>query len=158
VAPFLFPRALKLCRNRTEAEDIVQETLLRALRFEEGFERGTNLHAWVQQILFSVFLTRCRRKRRERRALEWLSTDPCAWTQRDALPPMRTLSRGVEGALRTLPENFARVVELVDLQEYSYRDAADVLGVPVGTVMSRLFRARRLLASALESTDLPRAA
>ncbi len=148
--PALRARAFKLCSNKADAHDLLQDTIERALRFESTYRRGTNLRAWAQQVLFSVFVTRCRRMRRERRALDLLTTDPCAWTRPEGGPAMRALSPRVESALQDLPPAFAAVVRLVDLAELSYKDAAERLGVPVGTVMSRLFRARRLLAAALE--------
>ena len=151
VIPTLRPRALKLCLNPVEAQDLLQETVLRALRFEDSYKSGTNLRAWMNQILFSVFVTRCRKLRRERRALDALSTDPCAWMQRDAEPMMQSLTPSVQVALDELPPQFASVIMLVDLEERSYKDAAAKLGVPVGTVMSRLFRGRRLLAARLET-------
>jgi RNA polymerase sigma-70 factor (ECF subfamily) len=153
--PVLRARALKLCLNATEAHDLVQDTVERALRFESSYEPGTNLRAWMQQVLFSVFVTRCRRLRRERRALESLTSDPCAWTHQDAEPAMQKLSPKVEGMISDLPHQFAAVVRLVDLDERSYKDAAEVLGIPVGTVMSRLFRGRRLLAARLGETVQP---
>jgi RNA polymerase sigma-70 factor (ECF subfamily) len=149
VLPSLNARALKLCRNPTEAQDLLQDTVERALRFEASYRPGTNLRAWMQQILFSVFVTRCRRRGRERRALDSLTQDPCAWTRRDAPPAMRALSPRVAGAVDALPDQFAAVVRLVDIGEHSYKEAAEKLGVPVGTVMSRLFRGRRLLAQVL---------
>ncbi len=151
VLPSLRARALKLCLNPADADDLLQDTVVRALRFESSYQPGTNIRAWLHQILFSVFITRCRRVRRERRALESLTVDPCAWTHPDAPPSMRKLSPRVEGAIQALPHQFAAVIRLVDLQEQSYKDAAAQLQVPVGTVMSRLFRGRRLLACTLES-------
>lgn len=150
LVPQLRARALKLCLNGAEAHDLVQDTVERALRFEQSFEPGTNVRAWLMQVLFSVFVTRCRRARRERRALEALVSDPCAWTRPEEAPAMRRLSRSVEAAITELPPQFAAVVRLVDLDERSYKDAAELLGVPVGTVMSRLFRGRRLLAARLQ--------
>jgi RNA polymerase sigma-70 factor (ECF subfamily) len=147
--PTLRVRARRLARNDSIADDLVQDTVERALRFESSFRPGTNLRAWLQQILFSVFVTRCRRQRRERRALDSLTTDPCAWTHRDAGPEMQSLTPRVKGAIESLPAQFASVIRLVDIGELSYKDAAVTLGVPVGTVTSRLFRGRRLLASAL---------
>ena len=147
--PALRTRARRLVRNEAVADDLVQDTVERALRFESSFRAGTNLRAWMNQILFSVFVTRCRRQRRERRALDSLTTDPCAWTHRDPSPEMRSLTPRVERAIEALPVQFASVIRLVDIGELSYKDAAAVLGVPVGTVMSRLFRGRRLLASTL---------
>src|SRR3954463_16819374 len=78
--PGLNARALALCKRKSEASDLVQDTLLRALCFESGYERESNLRGWLQQILFSVFITRCRKSTRERRALNALAGDPCAWT------------------------------------------------------------------------------
>ena len=149
LVPSLRARALKLCLDASEASDIVQDTIERALRFESTYQPGTNLRAWMHQILFSVFVTRCRRRRRERRALESLTTDPCAWTRPEAPPSMSALSRSVEEAISALPVQFAAAVRLVDVGDQSYKEAAQALGVPVGTVMSRLFRGRRLLALAL---------
>jgi RNA polymerase sigma-70 factor, ECF subfamily len=149
LVPSLRARALKLCLDASEASDIVQDTVERALRFESSYQPGTNLRAWVHQILFSVFVTRCRRRRRERRALESLTTDPCAWTRPEAGPTMRALSPRVEDAINALPVQFAAAVRLVDIGEQSYKEAAEALRVPVGTVMSRLFRGRRLLALSL---------
>jgi RNA polymerase sigma-70 factor (ECF subfamily) len=151
--PVLRARALKLCLNATDAQDLVQDTVERALRFEQSFELGTNVRAWMQQVLFSVFVTRCRRLRRERRAIQTLTVDPCAWTHPEAGPAMQHLSKSVEGAIAELPQQFAAVIRLVDLDERSYKDAADHLGIPVGTVMSRLFRGRRLLATRLGQTE-----
>jgi RNA polymerase sigma-70 factor (ECF subfamily) len=147
--PGLNARALSLCKRKSEANDLVHDTVLRALCFEAGYERDTNLRGWLQQILFSVFITRCRKAKRERRALDTLASDPCAWTLPDAPTQRQSLTRPVTRALDALPSQFAAVVRLVDLEERSYKDAADALSVPVGTVMSRLFRGRRLLAEAL---------
>lgn len=157
--PLLRARALRLTRNPGDADDLVQDTVVRALRFESSFRSGTDLRAWLNRILMSVFVTRCRRKKRERRALDTLTVDPCAWTHSDAPPPMRSLPRSLSGALGRIPDQFARVVQLVDLEDHSYREAAERLGVPVGTVMSRLFRGRRLLANLLAPTpDVAQAA
>jgi RNA polymerase sigma-70 factor (ECF subfamily) len=149
VLPVLEARALRLTRSRPDAEDLVQETVLRALRFEGTFQRGTNLRAWMQQILQSVFISRCRRRARERRALDRFAFDPTLTTRATAAPILRSVSGKMHAAFASLPERFRRVVELVDLCDYTYREAAEVLEVPVGTVMSRLFRARRMLQEAL---------
>jgi RNA polymerase sigma-70 factor, ECF subfamily len=149
LTPELFGRALRLARSQQVAEDLVQDTVERAIRFEAQYQPGTNLRAWVYQILFSVFVTRCRRYRRERNALDVLSTDPCAWTVPEARAEMRELSPPVARALEALPKQFRDVVVLVDIEELSYKDAAKHLGVPVGTVMSRLHRGRRALADAV---------
>ena len=146
----LHSHALRLTRSQTQAEDLVQDTVERALRFEDRFERGTNLRAWAHQILVNVFISRCRRNRREGRALEALSSDPCAWTShRTEAIGYSELSRSTRRAIDQLPLPFRNTVELIDVQELSYKAAADRLGVPVGTVMSRLHRGRRLLADVL---------
>ena len=147
--PELRGRAARLCADRVLADDIVQDAIERALRFSEQYERGTNLRAWVYQILFSVFVTRYRRSRRERNALKQLASDPCAWTMPNALPAPDAnapLTPSTRTQLDSLPEGFRSVLVLVDLAQLSYREAAAELGVPVGTVMSRLHRGRRLMA------------
>lgn len=153
LVPELSARARRLCGDMATADDIVQDTVERALRFAEQYVRGTNLRAWVYQILFSVFVTRYRRSRRDRLALRALASDPCAWTipERFAAPDATlSLSSRAQGKLDSLPETFRSVVELVDLDELTYREAASELGIPVGTVMSRLHRGRKLLASQLQ--------
>jgi RNA polymerase sigma-70 factor (ECF subfamily) len=147
--PSLRARALRLSRSSSDADDLVQETVLRALRFESTFERGTNLRAWMHRILDSVFITRCRSRTREHRALGRFAADPTQSLESSGAPTLHSVSDCMDDALRALPPRFLRVVELVDLRDHSYREAAEELGVPVGTVMSRLFRARRMLEVAL---------
>lgn len=151
--PSLRARARRLCRNESDALDLVQDTLLRALVYAESFEHGTNLRAWLAQIQKSIFVTHYRRSRRERRALERLTFDPCAWPQRDSTEPAAALGTRTAVALAQLPDAFRRVVELVDLGGFEYVDAARALSVPVGTVMSRLYRGRRILAARLEDRE-----
>lgn len=153
LSPELYSRALRFARNPSIAEDLVQDTVERAMRFESHFIPGTNARAWLFQILFSVFITRCRKNRREQRALGNLSADPCAWTTPEHGPAMSRLTPALEVQLAQLPDSFRKAVELVDLQEMSYRDAAERMGVPVGTVMSRLHRGRKLLATALRASE-----
>lgn len=153
LVPELRGRACRLANDPTTAEDIVQDTIERALKFAAQYERGTNLRAWVYQILFSVFVTRYRRGRRERNALKNLASDPCAWTMPErfvAPDAAAALSPKCQGKLDALPESFRAVLKLVDLDELTYREAASELGVPVGTVMSRLHRGRKLLAAELQ--------
>jgi RNA polymerase sigma-70 factor, ECF subfamily len=152
--PELRARAMRLTSDRAAAEDIAQDCVERALKFADQYERGTNLRAWTFQILFSVFITRWRRQRRERTALERLASDPCAWTIPEAfLAPdvgAGAMTESTRRKLDALPAGFRAVVILVDLEQRSYRDAARELGVPVGTVMSRLHRARKLLAEQMK--------
>jgi RNA polymerase sigma-70 factor (ECF subfamily) len=149
--PELRARAIRLCGDRAAADDIAQDAVERALRFADQYQRGTNLRAWAFQILFSVFVTRWRRRRRERNALENLASDPCAWTVPTGFhAPDRGAGSLTQSTLRkldALPEGFRAVVVMVDIEQRTYRDAALELGVPVGTVMSRLHRGRKLLAA-----------
>jgi RNA polymerase sigma-70 factor, ECF subfamily len=147
--PSLRAHALRLCRNPVQADDLVHDSVERALRFSRTYEPGTNPRAWLHQILFSVFITSRRRGARERHALLQLETDPCAWTRPDQPAHSPHLGKRVDSAIEALPPPYRSVLRLVDLEERSYRDAASALGVPVGTVMSRLFRGRRLLAACL---------
>ena len=148
LVPELRGRALRLCGSASTADDLVQDTLERALRFRAQYERGTNLRAWAYQILFSVFVTRYRRCRRAKNALRDLGTDPNAWTRPDShLPPSDFgLTRKTRSKLDAMLETFRSVIELVDLEGRSYREAAERLAIPVGTVMSRLHRGRKILA------------
>ena len=151
--PELRGRACRLAGDPTTADDIVQDTFERALKFAAQYERGTNLRAWVYQILFSVFVTKYRRTRREKNALRHLSTDPCAWTMPERFAPPEagvSLTPTTQGKLDALPETFRAVLVMVDLADLTYREAASELGVPVGTVMSRLHRGRKLLATQLQ--------
>jgi RNA polymerase sigma-70 factor (ECF subfamily) len=149
--PQLRARALRLCGDAATADDVVQDTIERALRFSYQYERGTNLRAWALQVLFTVFVTRWRRRRRERQAVARLAGDPFAWTVPDPFgSPDRgagAMSAATRRSLDALPEGFRAAVILVDLEERTYLDAAETLGVPVGTVMSRLHRGRKLLAA-----------
>jgi RNA polymerase sigma-70 factor (ECF subfamily) len=150
--PELRGRALRLCEGRANADDLVQDAVERALRFAAQYELGTNLRAWAFQILFSVFVTRYRRVRRERNALKSLAVDPCAWTAPAPFPSPDAcveLTPSTREHLESLPAGFRSAVTLVDLEQLSYREAATELGVPVGTVMSRLHRGRKMLASRL---------
>jgi RNA polymerase sigma-70 factor (ECF subfamily) len=109
-------------------------------------------------MLVNLFVSRYRRSTRERRALSGLADDPCSWLHTETPPAMTTLAPQAAGVLSELSEPFRRVVELVDLSDFSYEEAANTLGVPLGTVMSRLYRARRLLAARLDDGRAPAAA
>jgi RNA polymerase sigma-70 factor (ECF subfamily) len=147
--PALRGHARRLTQSPADGDDLVQATVVRALSFAPTFELGTNLKAWLHRILESIFLSGCRRRARERRALSVLEVDPCAWVRHDVAPASSELSPPVQSALSSLPGCFAEAVRLVDVEELSYRDAATRLEVPLGTIMSRLHRGRRLLARAL---------
>jgi RNA polymerase sigma-70 factor (ECF subfamily) len=147
--PGLMTHAQSLCRNQDRAQDLVQNTVLRALRFEATFQTGSNLRAWLHQVLVSVFIGNYRSSKRERRALSRFGADPCSWVSDRATLVTRELSPRVQQALNQLPTPFAEVVRSVDLQGQGYQDTADAAGIPLGTVMSRLFRGRKLLRAAL---------
>lgn len=158
-ADALFGTALRLTRNRQDAEDLLQETYLRAFAHYDGFQEGTNLKAWLFRILKNGFINGYRQRKagprevdldREEASFEAALEEivPSAATPEDELVA-RTLDGDVARALAALPEDFRLVVELVDLQDFSYREVADILEIPLGTVMSRLYRGRRLLEDAL---------
>lgn len=149
--PVLQRRARYLVRNPVEADDLVNDTVERALRFASGYSAGTNLKAWLLQIMYTVFASRCRRAQRERAAHALMGDDPNAWSHGESPgPESRTMLDGFVNKLRALPEAYAEVLWLVDYQDYAYSDAAEALGVPLGTVMSRLHRARRMMREALD--------
>jgi RNA polymerase sigma-70 factor, ECF subfamily len=146
-APELQARAFRLAKNRSAADDLWQETALRALRFAHQFTTGSNPRAWLHQILFSVFITECRRRKRQRNFIAKLEREPEA--DAPAASTTSDLSPNTKAKLQELPASFREVITLVDLGETSYRDAAKTLQVPVGTVMSRLHRGRKMLAEKL---------
>ncbi len=149
--PELRGRALRLTGNAALADDLVQDTFERALRFAARFVEGTNIRAWAHQVLFSVFVSRYRKHKRERKLWQRVLDDPTTkmrGARAQAEPDAGWwLSEKVEACVDALPNGFRETFVLVDLQEHSYREAAETLGIPVGTVMSRLHRARKLLAT-----------
>jgi RNA polymerase sigma-70 factor, ECF subfamily len=160
-ADALYGAALRLTRNRQDAEDLLQETYLKAFAHYEGVTEGTNLKAWLFRILKNAFINGYRHAKVGPREVD-LGVDgddalEAAGTRARAAanpgPEDQLLAGTMDGpvaeALAALPEDFRLVVELVDLQDFSYREVADILEIPLGTVMSRLYRGRRLLESAL---------
>ncbi len=154
--PSLSARARCLCRNQADAQDLVQETLARALSHVHQFEIGTNLRAWLQQILFHLFVSRRRRVLRERSGLaRFTAENHTSEISSDAQSPSATLSPRLELALEELPPKIGDVIRKVDIEELSYREVAEQMRIPIGTVMSRLFRGRRRLAEAVADEMLP---
>ena len=139
--------AIRMTSCRAEAEDLVQEAVLRAWTFWHRFEPGTNARAWMHRILVNTFINRYRRRRREREILAEIKLGKNAdgWDRNVRRVPGEGLSDEVAGALSTLAPEFRQVLLLVDLDERSYKDAAEQIGCPIGTVMSRLHRARRAM-------------
>lgn len=156
----LYGVACKLTRNPSEAEDLVQDTLLKAMRAREQFHAGTNLKAWLFRILTNTFINKYRRGGLERSVLEGPDADPLVdgWVSASTMrqlrdPEQSALMPIVEGeiqkALDELPPDFKIAVILCDVEEFSYEEIAQIMGCPIGTVMSRLHRGRKLLQRSL---------
>jgi RNA polymerase sigma-70 factor (ECF subfamily) len=143
----LYSTAYRLTRNSADAEDLVQETFLRAYRAFEGYTPGTNIRAWLYTILYRVRADHYRRVGRSVQTVELEGDGPGTAPQQDQM------ARGQEDvarALAVLPECFRAAVILRDIQEFSYEEIATILDVPIGTVMSRIHRGRALLRKSLE--------
>ncbi len=143
----LYGTAVRLTRSGSDAEDLVQEAVMRAWAFWNRFEKGTNARAWMHRILRNTFINGYRKKKRERELLQAARDEQTVKEDRGGLRRAigEALGDEVEAALSAIPEDFRRVVLLVDLRDMSYKEAAEELGCPIGTVMSRLHRGRRLL-------------
>jgi RNA polymerase sigma-70 factor (ECF subfamily) len=146
--PALREAARRLTGSRDEAEDLVQDAVMRAWTFWDRFEPGSNARAWLHRILVNTFINAYRKQRRERELFRLAAEESrreahtaieYRYAQRDGV------GDEVGSALATLPAEFRAVVELVDLADLSYREVATELGCPIGTVMSRLHRARKHL-------------
>jgi RNA polymerase sigma-70 factor (ECF subfamily) len=154
----VYTASVYLTRNKDEADELLQETYLRAYRFWHQFTPGTNCKAWLMTILHNTFKNRYRERFREQRTVEFdeslYEQDSTARIEQlrhnpEALLLQQLMDSEVEDALRLLPLEFLEVVLLVDIQELTYEEAASALGCPVGTIRSRLSRGRRLLQTAL---------
>ena len=140
----LYRTAARVIGDRTQAEDLVQEVCLQAWKSFHRFTPGTNARAWLFKILFHAI----HHYRRQWFHRDWLREDSVALEQ--TLPyeppvPEQLSDEAVLSALQKIPQEFREVVLLADVQEFSYREIAEMLEIPVGTVMSRLSRGRRLL-------------
>lgn len=146
----VFRVAMWLVKDRGEAEDLVQDTFTQALQSFHRFENGTNCRAWLVRILFHINSNRRRANARlilvsdtDERIAETVAFDP---------PTPQGLNEDeVLRALRSLPRQFEEVVLLSDIEDMTYKEIAETLGVPVGTVMSRLHRGRKMMRSELAS-------
>jgi RNA polymerase sigma-70 factor (ECF subfamily) len=154
----LYSAALRMTRNPADAEDLVQETYLRAYRGFGGFEEGTNLKAWLYKILTNTFINSYRSKKRRPDEVDLDETEDFYLFRRlggleaaaagrtpeaevlDAMP-----DEVVKEALESLPEQFRMAVLLADVEGFSYKEIAEIMDVPIGTVMSRLHRGRKQL-------------
>ncbi len=152
----LYSTALRLTANPADAEDLVQETYLKAFRSSGQFEPGTNLKAWLFTILHNTFLNTRRRAGRESIASEADDLESAPQPESVENPEQillrKTLDADLQAALDRLPEIFRQAVWLRDVEDFSYAEIASMLGVPIGTVMSRISRGRRLLHARLTAS------
>lgn len=162
-AEALFGAAVRLTRSHRDAEDLVQDTLLKAYTHFERYRPGTNCRAWMFKILTNTFINRYRRAQRDPvslideesgRSLEERAEAPQASEYEltganDADQIARMFGDEIGEALQRVPADFRMVVMLADVYDFSYRECADILECPIGTVMSRLYRGRRLLRASL---------
>jgi RNA polymerase sigma-70 factor (ECF subfamily) len=161
--PSLYGAALRMTRNPADAEDLVQDTYLRAFRGFSGFSEGTNLKAWLYRILTNSFINTYRKKQRQPQTVEgpddldeWYLFDKLGGRNVELSAETEVLDRipddAVKSALESLPENFRLPVLLADVEGFSYKEIADIMDTPIGTVMSRLHRGRKALQKALWDT------
>ena len=161
-APQLYSAALRMTRNQADAEDLVQETYLRGFRSFHTFKEGTNLRAWLFRILTNAYINRYRAKQRRPqetdlsdiedlylyRRLGSMETAAASMSAEDQFLDLFT-DEEVKQALEDLPENFRLPVLLADVQGFAYKEIAEMLEIPIGTVMSRLHRGRKAMQRAL---------
>lgn len=158
----LFGMALRLTRSRTEAEDLVQDTMIRAYRFWTSFKPGTSVRAWLFTILRNTFINRYHRSNRDRAHVGELAAQydtfgddspsgqaPSPLPAPEDVMAQRSVRERIEAALLRIPVEFRMVVALADIEGLSYKEVAEAMEIPVGTVMSRLHRGRRQLHSLL---------
>ena len=152
----LYGAALRMTRNQADAEDLVQETFLKAYRGFGGFEEGTNLKAWLYRILTNTYINIYRSKKRRPdetdlaevedlylyRRLGGLEGATAGRSAEDELLELFTETE-IKEALEALPETFRMAVLLADVEGFAYKEIADILDIPIGTVMSRLHRGRK---------------
>ncbi len=153
----LYRTALRMTRSEADAEDLVQETYIRALRFRDQFTLGTNMKAWLFRILTNTFINTYRRKAAQPEVTDLEGVDEFSLYRRmiddrsasSSPDPEAELLKGVvdtevTDALEELPEKF-RTTVLLDVEGFSYKEIAEMLSIPIGTVMSRLHRGRKYL-------------
>ncbi len=154
----LYGSALRLTRNRANAEDLIQDTFLKAWRSFRTFQAGTNARAWLYKILMNAYIDSYRKTSRQPELVDhedvgdfylYAKAQESEEYRREGDPEEILLSKimdaDVKAALEQVPEPFRAAVILADLEEFSYREIAEILDIPIGTVMSRLYRGRRHL-------------
>jgi len=152
----LYSAALRMTRNPADAEDVVQETYLKAYRAYGSFREGTNLKAWLYRILTNTYINRYRKAQRRPSEVELgelqdlylfrrLGEQSGATESAEAEVLEQFVDTDVIEALESLPENFRMAVLLADVEGFAYKEIADMLDIPIGTVMSRLHRGRKAL-------------
>ena len=159
----LYATALRLTRQRADAEDLVQDTMVKALRFRERFEPGTNLKAWLYTILHNTWRNRRRDAARSTVDVDSEVVDeaaslpggPAALETPERILLRETLDVDLQAALDELPDAFREAVWLRDVEEFTYAEIAAMLDVPIGTVMSRISRGRKALFERLQATHGP---
>jgi RNA polymerase sigma-70 factor, ECF subfamily len=156
-ASVLHRTARRLTRNRTDAEDLVQETFAKALAAADRFEHGTNLNAWLHRIMINTYITACRRRRCDEIPVD---DDMADWHQAftraasaEDLALSRIIDADVVTAIRALPEKHRLTVYLADAEGLDYKQIAGIAGMPVGSVKSSLHRARGTLRAVLAGHD-----
>ena len=160
--PGLYSAALRMTRNSADAEDLVQETYLKAYRAFASFEQGTNLKAWLYRILTNTYINTYRAKKRRPEIADvedvedlylyrHLSADQATGLGRSAEDEAldRFTDTDVKAAIESLPDTFRMAVLLADVEGFSYKEIAEITDVPIGTVMSRIHRGRKALQKAL---------
>lgn len=158
----LYKTALRMTRSVEETEDLLQETYLKAFKYYDRFEEGTNLKAWLFRIMKNSFINSYRKHKKLPTHLEFdelregLEGTLASTTDESQYDPERDLLQGemdeeVKRALLSLPHEYKMAVLMVDLQGFTYQEAADIAAVPVGTVMSRLYRGRKKMERVLLS-------
>jgi len=149
----LYATALRLTRNPADAEDLVQDTFVKALRFSDRFAAGSNLKAWLYTILLNTWRNRRRDAARNVvdvdtarvEAAEAATDGPAALETPEQILLRASVREDLQAALDELPEVFREAVWLRDVEEFTYAEIAEMLGIPIGTVMSRISRGRRML-------------